>query len=51
MFKLCIKFIFYPMLIVIVGMYYLVSYLTVGIATLIAMFSFIKSNKEQNHIC
>ena len=36
MFKLCIKFIFYPILIVIVGMYYLVSYLTVAIAAVVS---------------
>ena len=36
MFKLCIKFIFYLMLIVIVGMYYLVSYLTVAITAIVS---------------
>ena len=36
MFKLCIKFIFYPILLVMAGMYYLISYLTLAIVTVVS---------------
>lgn len=47
MIKSIIKFVFYPMLIVIVGMYYLISYLTVAIVTIASAVVMCKSHKKE----
>lgn len=47
MIKSIIKFVFYPMLIVIVGMYYLISYLTVAIVTIVSGIAICKSCKKE----
>lgn len=52
MFKLVIKFVFYPIVIVIIGMYYLFTYLTIAITTIVSGViicrSAIKSNKANS---
>lgn len=52
MFKLCIKFVFFPIIIVMVGMYYLFTYLTIAITTIVSGVvicrSVIKSNKAKS---
>ena len=47
MIKSIIKFVFYPMLIVMVGMYYLVSYLTLAIVTIVSGIVICKSFKKE----
>ena len=47
MFKLCIKFVFYPILIVMAGLYYLVSYLTLAIVTIVSGIAICKSCKKE----
>ena len=52
MFKLVIKFVFYPIVIVIIGIYYLFAYLTIAITTIVSGVVIcrlvIKSNKAKS---
>ena len=48
--KWVVKFVFYPMLIVIVGMYYLISYLTIAIVTIVSRIVICKRTSKESLI-
>lgn len=48
MLKFGVKFIFYPILIVMLGMYYFISYLTIAITAIVSSIAICKATIKEN---